>query len=377
MIESVGGHIYVLAFIALIGPLVFFHELGHLVAGRWFGVHAEVFSIGFGRELFGWTDRKGTRWKVGWLQLGGYVRFAGDMNPASQADPKWLSLPPEERARTFQAKPVWQRAIIVAAGPLANFLLAILIFMGVLGTVGQSRTPPVVATVAAGSAAERGGLAPGDRIMRVGGQTVDRFEEIGRVVVLHPGEPLPIELNRGGETRRLTVTPALDVERDRFGNEYRRGLLGIGSGPSEFAPVPLAELPGAAIAETRATLSMMTEGLWQIISGRRSVKELGGPLKIAQVSGQAASLGFAAFAVLAAMISINLGFINLLPVPMLDGGHLAFYAVEALKGRPVDARAQEWAFRAGLSALLLLMVFSTFNDLGSFGLWSRLAGLIG
>ncbi len=374
---DIGTHVYVLAFLGLIGPLVFFHELGHYWVGRRCGVHAEAFSIGFGREIFGWTDSRGTRWKVGWLPLGGYVRFAGDMSPAGLTDPAWLKLPAEQRARTFQAKAVWQRALIVAAGPAANFLLAWFLFMGALAAWGQSRTAPVIDAFAEGSVAAAVGLREGDRITRIDGTEIERFEDIGRIVALRPGQPLAVDYLRNGVERGVTLVPAVDLQRDRFGNEYRRGLLGIASGPGGFEPVPLAELPGAALREIRSTLSMMVEGLAQIITGRRSVAELGGPLKIAQVSGQAATVGAYSFLLLAAMISINLGFINLLPIPMLDGGHLAFYAVEAVKGRPVGPRAQEWAFRAGLSALLLLMLVSTFNDLNSFGLWRSLSGLVG
>ena len=377
MIESPGVPFSLLAFLLVIGPLIFIHEMGHYLTGRWFGVKAETFSIGFGREIFGWADKQGTRWKVGWLPLGGYVKFLGDMNPASVADPEWLALPPEERARTFHGKPVWQRFIIVFAGPAINFLFAILIFAGLFAAIGEPRTPPVVAQVVAGSAAAQAGIRPGDRIQSVAGRSVHRFEDISSIVVIRPEQPLRIELVRDGRPVSLMATPRAQVASDVFGNEFRRGLLGIGPGRPVIEPVPFWQLPGAAVRHTANTLVMMVETLAQVVTGRRSVKELGGPLKIAQFSGQQATLGWLPFIFFMALVSINLGFINLLPIPLLDGGHLLFYAIEGVRRKPLKPETQEWAFRTGLAALLALMLFVTFNDLASFGLWQRLGGLIG
>ena len=377
MIESPGVVLIVLSFLAVIGPLVFLHELGHYLAGRAFGVHAEAFSIGFGREVFGWTDRRGTRWKVGWMPMGGYVKFAGDMNPASQPTDEWLALPPEERARTFQAKPVWQRFIIVAAGPIANFLVAIAIFAGFLIAYGDFRTPPVIAGMTETSAAARAGLRTGDRILSVAGRGIDSFEDISALVVLRPGEPLALRYQREGREGQATITPAAVEESDRFGNHFRKGMIGIMSGPPKLVPVGLGEALPLAAAKTWGMVRATVDTLGQVITGRRSVKELGGPLKIAQISGQQATLGLANVVYLMALISINLGFINLLPIPMLDGGHLFFYLVEMVRRRPVAPAAQEWAFRSGLALLLGFMLFVTVNDLGSFGVWQRLAGLIG
>ena len=377
MIETPGVPFSAIAFLLVIGPLIFIHEMGHYLAGRWFGVKAETFSIGFGREILGWTDKRGTRWKVGWMPLGGYVKFAGDMNPASQASPEWLALPPEERAQTFQGKKVWQRFIIVFAGPAINFLFAIVVFAALFAIAGQPRTPPVVALVDPGSAAARAGILPGDRIQRIAGREVQRFEDISSVVVIRPGQSLDIELERGGRPLRLSATPTSELERDRFGNEFRRGLLGVRPVQAVVEPVPFWRLPGAAIGHTANTVVMMVETLGQVITGRRSVRELGGPLAIAKFSGQQASLGFLTFIAFMALISINLGFINLLPIPMLDGGHLLFYLAEGVRRKPLRPETQEWAFRTGLFALLALMLFVTFNDLASFGLWQRLGGLIG
>ena len=365
----------VLSFLLVIGPLIFVHELGHYLVGRWCGVKADVFSIGFGREIAGWTDKRGTRWKLSWLPLGGYVKFAGDMNPASQPSSEWLSLPAEERAQTFQAKPVWQRFLIVAAGPFTNFLLAIIIFTGFLIALGEPRTPPVVAGVGAGTAAAEAGLKPGDRILSIEGDEVSRFEDISRHIVLHPGRQVTIRYEREGQTREVEARLRLNVQRDRFGNEFRSGLLGV-SGQPVIEQVSPLEAVGGAFRMTSYVVTTTIEGIGQIITGKRSVKELGGPLKIAKFSGEQASLGFLAFIWFVAVISINLGFINLLPIPMLDGGHLLLYLVEGVRRKPLRPEAQEWAFRTGLAALLALMVFVTFNDLASFGLWSKLGGLI-
>ncbi|HEX8654978.1 MAG TPA: RIP metalloprotease RseP [Allosphingosinicella sp.] len=377
MMQSPSFAFTLLSFLLVIGPLIFIHEMGHYLAGRWFKVKAETFSIGFGREIFGWTDERGTRWKVGWLPLGGYVKFKGDMNPASVADPEWLNLPPEERAESFHAKPVWQRFIIVFAGPAINFLFAILVFAGLFAALGQPRTPPVVAQVEQGSPAQQAGIRPGDRIVSVGGRAVDRFEEVSDFVRIRPDQPLRLELVRAGRPVSLTATPRGLLQRDRFGNEFKIGLLGIRNPNPVIEPVAWWALPGAAIGYTASTVRMMVETLGQVITGRRSLKELGGPIKIAQFSGQQATLGWGAFIVFMAIVSINLGFINLLPIPLLDGGHLLFYTIEGVRRKPLKPETQEWAFRTGLAALLALMIFVTFNDLASFGLFRRLGGLIG
>jgi regulator of sigma E protease len=365
----------VLSFLLVIGPLIFVHELGHYFVGRWFGVKADTFSIGFGREIAGWTDKRGTRWKLSWLPLGGYVKFAGDMNPASQPNPEWLALPPEERAQTFQAKPVWQRFLIVAAGPFTNFVLAILIFAGFLMALGEPRTPPVVAQVEQGTPAAAAGIQAGDRILAIDGNEIGRFEDISRHVVLHPGKQVTVRYARGGVEREVETRLKLNVQRDKFGNEFRSGLLGV-RGEAVIEDVSPGEAIGGAFRLTGYVVTTTIEGIGQIITGKRSVKELGGPLKIAKFSGEQASLGLLAFLWFIAVISINLGFINLLPIPMLDGGHLLLYLVEGVRRKPLKPEAQEWAFRTGLAALLALMVFVTINDLASFGLWSKLGGLI-
>jgi len=377
LITSPGLLLTILAFALVIGPLVFLHEMGHYLAGRLFGVKVDAFSIGFGREVFGVTDRRGTRWKFGWLPLGGYVRFAGDMNPASVPDADWLMLPPEERKRTFPSKPVWQRAIIVAAGPVTNFLVALLILAGFAYAYGDSRTPSMVGDVVPNSAAAQAGLQPGDRVVALGGRSVETFGDMVRYVQIRAGERVRIDFRRGSTDLSRDIVVGTELQRDRFGNEYRVGRLGIINSSPVLVKVSLLEAPVVAARQTGEIVGMMVETIGQIISGRRSVKELGGPLSIAKVSGEQLTLGVPAFVWLIALVSINLGFINLLPVPMLDGGHLFFYAIEAIRRKPVEPQVQEWAFRGGLAALLALMLLVTFNDLGSLGLWNNLAGLIG
>ena len=374
MIESPGWTFTVLAFLAVIGPLIFVHELGHYLVGRWFGVKADVFSLGFGRQILGWTDKQGTRWKVGWLPLGGYVKFAGDTNPASTPSREWLSLPAEERARTFQAKPLWQRFLIVAAGPATNFLFAILIFIGVFATFGYPTTPAVVTAVVEDSPAATAGIRPGDRIVSISGKEIRYFSDLKDYVLLRPDAPVNLVVEREGRTLGFPMVTASVEMKDRFGNAARIGSLGVYSTALELEKLPLARLPGEAVRETADTVEAIVVSLGQLITGQRSVRELGGPLKIAQISGQQASLGWLPLFWLMAMISINLGFINLLPIPMLDGGHLLFYTIEGVRRKPLKPEAQEWAFKAGLAALLTLMIFVTLNDLVSFGVLDRLAG---
>lgn len=364
-ITQPGFLMYVLGFLLLLGPLVTIHELGHYLVGRWFGVRANVFSIGFGKELAGWTDKRGTRWKIAALPLGGYVQFAGDMNPASQPDAEWLKLPPEERDCCFQAKPLWQRALIVLAGPLANFIAAIAILAAFLMAYGQIVASPTIGKVEAGSVAAAAGLREGDRIVSIGGSEVNEFSDISQLVAPHPRERMAVALVRDGEPLTISLVAAGKTERDKFGNEFVRGYLGIGPSQVEVQPVNPFRAVGLAIVQTRDMIDLMITGISQIVTGKRSVEELGGPLKIAKFSGEQLSLGWRSFVAFAAFISINLGFINLLPIPVLDGGHLAFYAAEAIRRKPASPKSQEWAFRTGVAFVVALMLFVTLNDLAS------------
>ena len=377
MTQSPGLLLTILAFAAVIGPLIFVHELGHYLVGRWFGIKADVFSIGFGREIAGWTDRRGTRWKLSALPLGGYVKFAGDMTPASQPSTEWLALPAAERARTFQAKPVWQRALVVAAGPAVNFLAAFLILAVVAIGWGDERTPATVGGVATRSAAAQAGLRTGDRITAVNGRSMHDFTDLYRYVKLRPGEPAHVDFIRDGRAQARDLVIGGEDMVDRFGNHSRLGLLGIAPPPPVTVAVPLWEAPAVALRRTGEYLRFTADTLGQLISGRRSIKDMQGPVGMARAAGETLEIGWQAFVALLVLVSINLGFMNLLPVPMLDGGHLMFYAIEAARRRPVGPEVQEWAFRGGMAALLGLMLVVTFNDLGSLGLWKGLAGLIG
>jgi regulator of sigma E protease len=363
------------AFVCALGPLVFFHELGHYLVARMFGIPAETFSIGFGREIVGWTDRQGTRWKVGWLPIGGYVKFVGDMSPASEpGDLDMIAV--DLRDRVFQARPVWQRFLVVLAGPAANFLLAIAILTAFFWLVGTPRTN-IVGDVLPNTPAATAGIKAGDRILSVANQATPTFEEVARVVVIRPDETVPVELARGGATKTLEVKLGSDTIPDATGRKFKAGILGIHSTTEVTQPVPLVEAVPMAVGQAASMTRTIIDGLSQIIRGRVSPKQLGGPITIARVAGSGAELGILPFIGLVALLSINLGFINLLPVPMLDGGHLFFYVIEAVRRRPLSAQALEVAFRGGLALVFALMVFLTINDLGSLGLWDRLQRLIG
>jgi regulator of sigma E protease len=371
-VEAPNIFVTILAFLTLIGTLVVVHELGHYSVGRWFGVKAEKFSIGFGPQIWGRLDKRGTLWRIGALPLGGYVQFAGDMNPTSQPDENWYKLPEAERNQTFQSKTLGKRALIVFAGPAINFLFAIAVLSGLSLTYGHAVVEPVVSTIKADSPAAKIGLKAGDRILSVNGKNVDDFFELAREVSVYPDENISLQFSRDGKIQTQDVQITARVERDRFGNESRIGLLGISPVQSVvMKKVGILEAPVLAVKETGNIIRLTLKTIGQMILGKRSVKELGGPLKIAKVSGEYYSMGFVAFISLAAMISINLGFMNLLPIPMLDGGHLLLYGIQAVFRRPVTPQVQEWAFRAGFIMLVGFMLMVTFNDLASFGLFGR------
>jgi regulator of sigma E protease len=443
-----------IAFVLVLGPLVLVHELGHYLVGRLFGVKADAFSIGFGKELAGWTDGRGTRWKLSALPLGGYVQFAGDMNAASMPDAQAADgLTPAERAQLFQSKPLWQRALIVAAGPVTNLIFAVAIFAAfnvmhgkvvsvpnvagfedvsdartagvrlgdtivavdgnpvtsfleipehiapypgrtvtlailrqgrsllipvklvprtqsdsfgnkaTIGDLGLDFAVPIVGGFAQDSPARAAGLKVGDHITALDGVPVSNFRDIADFARSHPGATVKVAVRRGDEARVFAVTLASIVDRGPNGRELRVGLLGILASPGEIVPVGLGEAFGLAVDQTVGIVRLNLTGIGQIFAGERSVKELGGPIKIAKFSGEQLSLGWQQFVGFVAFISINLAFINLLPIPALDGGHLAFYAAEAVRRRPLGLRSQEWAFRTGLALVLALMLFVTINDL--------------
>jgi regulator of sigma E protease len=355
---------YVLGFVIILTVLVFVHEFGHYIIARWNRVRVEVFSIGFGPELFGWWDRAGTRWKFSAIPLGGYVKMFGDSDATSGLPAPGLSrLSQAERDISFHYKRLGQRAAIVAAGPAANFLFAIVALAVLFMTYGQPFTPAEVGQVQPGSAAEQGGMRPGDVILKIDGRSVLRFEDVQQAVRLNPGVPMTIVIRRDSEDKTLQVTPSRTELTDRFGNHYEVGLLGIARSGIEY----VKRDPATAIAQAGVETWNLTTGtlgaLWQMVDGTRGTDELGGPLRIAQISGEVVQLGIGPSLQLMALLSINLGLINLFPVPVLDGGHLLFYAAEALRGKPLGQRAQEYGFRIGLALVVTLMVFVTWSDL--------------
>lgn len=365
-----------LAFLVVLSVLVFVHEFGHYYVARRNGVRVETFSIGFGPELFGWTDRAGTRWKVSLLPLGGFVKMFGDADPASTPSSHVVAMTEAERAVSFHHKRVGQRAAVVAAGPLANFAFAIVALALLYATAGQPFTPPDVGGVQPGSAAERAGLMPGDVIRSIDGTSIQRFEEIRQIVSLKPGLPLSLTVEREGRAIALNATPEVSEITDRFGNVHRVGMLGISRAGMDYARHDPFTAVWQAGREVAGMVSGTFTALGQMIRGDRGTEELGGPLRIAQMSGEVAQTGIYALIWFMAFLSVNLGMINLFPVPLLDGGHLLFYAFEAVRGKPLPARAQEYGFRIGLALVLTLMVFATWNDLVQLRVVDFVRGLV-
>jgi regulator of sigma E protease len=365
-IGSWGGWLtgYVVPFLFVLTVVVFFHELGHFLIARWCGVRVLVFSVGFGPELLGFNDRHGTRWKLSAIPLGGYVKFFGDENAASVPDVEAVQQMSEaERRESFFYKPVRQRAAIVAAGPIANFLLAIVIFAAVFTFYGKQASPARVETVQANSAALAAGFQAGDLIVSINGKRIETFTDMQRLVSASAGQPLEIVVDRGGARMTLRATPALTEIKDNFGNVHRIGVLGISGARGEPTKVDPFTAVKLGVEETWFVVERTMSYLGGVITGRESADQLGGPIRIAQVSGQVATAGFVALIHLAAVLSISIGLLNLFPVPLLDGGHLLFYAIEAVRGRPLSDRAMEYGFRFGLALVLLLMMFATYNDI--------------
>ena len=354
----------VCGFLVVLTVLVFVHELGHYLVARRNRVRIEVFSIGFGPELFGWWDRAGTRWKFSAVPLGGYVKMFGDSDASSAMPMAGLGqLSEAERAVSFPCKPLGQRAAIVAGGPIANFVFAVVVLAALFMTYGEPFTPAKVGEVLPQSAAAAGGIQPGDTIVSLDGQRIQRFEDLQQIVQLNPDVAMTMVVRRGDQPVTLHVTPSLVQEKDRFGGTYRIGRLGIKGGAVNYVHRDPASAVVRAVEETWNLSAATLQSLWQMVIGKRSADELGGPLRIAQVSGEAMQLGIAPLLNFIAVLSINLGLINLFPVPVLDGGHLLFYAAEAIRGKPLGQRAQEYGFRLGLALVLTLMVFATWNDL--------------
>ena len=358
---------YLIPFLFVLTIVVFFHELGHFLVARWAGVKVLSFSIGFGPELAGFNDRHGTRWKVSAIPLGGYVKFLGDENAASVPDQAALArMSEEDRKRAFEAQPVGPRAAIVAAGPIANFILAIAIFAGLFMLFGKPNTSARVDQIQADSPAAAAGFQTGDLVVAVDGRPVETFNDLQRIVSTSAGQTLTITVDRGGATTQLKATPALREVKDPFGNTNRMGVLGISRSmaPEDARTTPVDPLTAVVLGaqETWFVVDRTLSYIGGIFTGREAADQLGGPIRIAQVSGQVATAGLAALMHLAAVLSVSIGLLNLFPIPLLDGGHLLFYAVEAVRGRPLSERAQEFGFRIGLALVVMLMIFATFND---------------
>ena len=359
---------YVVPFLFVLTIVVFFHELGHFLIARWAGVKVLTFSLGFGPELAGFNDRFGTRWKISAIPLGGYVKFFGDESEASTPSSETLSnMTAEERAGSFHHKDVGRRAAIVAAGPIANFLLAIVIFTCLFTFFGKPSTTARVDKIEASSAAAAAGFQVGDIVTAIDKQAIGSFSDMQRIVSIHAGEPLNFTIKRGDSTLQLQGTPELKEVKDAFGNAHRLGVLGItrqtSAGDVTTERVDPATALWLGVKETWFVVDRTLAYIGGIFTGREAADQVGGPLRIAQISGQVATIGLAALIHLAAVLSISIGLLNLFPVPLLDGGHLLFYAVEAVRGRPLSERAQEMGFRIGLGLVLMLMVFATYNDI--------------
>jgi regulator of sigma E protease len=361
----VSGSVFnIVAALVVLTIVVFVHEMGHFLVARWNRVRVDVFSIGFGPELIGITDRHGTRWKFSAIPLGGYVKFFGDENEASTgADDREMT--EEEKAVSFHHKPVWRRAAVVVAGPAANCVFAIALYAGIFMVVGMAITPPIISDVLPGSAAEEAGLQPGDRVVAIDGEEVSRFEQVQHRIPLANGASVRLIVERDGQRVEVTATPRVQDVTDELGETRQMAVLGIAASTQGQENVRLG--PVAAVGEAFAHSYFLVEATFvavgQIVAGERGTEDLGGPLRIAEMSGQMAELGLTTLLLFMAFLSVNLGLINILPIPVLDGGHLVFYALEAIRGRPVNDRAQEYSFRIGLALILSLMVFVTWNDI--------------
>ena len=359
----------VIPFLIVLTVIVFVHEMGHYLVARWNGIAVQTFSIGFGRELAGFTDRKGTRWRISAIPLGGYVRFVGDMNATSTTPDYDLiaNASPALKKRLFVNKNVWQRIAVVVAGPLANIIFTFIILYALLVGFGRYTISPVIDTVEPASVAAEAGLAPGDVIVSVDGYRVRGFEDFQRLVATAPERPVTIVLEREGSQQVIVVTPESSTTTDSFGNVHRIGRIGVGKDISEddvtvYRPGPI-EAIDLTFEEVRFIIDRTVAFLGDFFVGRGDVDQLGGPIRVAQVSGQVATLGIVALINLTALLSLNIGIFNLLPIPMLDGGHLLYYGVEAVRGRPLSQRVQEIGFRFGLAIVFTLTIFTFINDI--------------
>lgn len=352
------------SFFIVISVIVFIHEFGHYFIAKLCGVKIVAFSIGFGKEIYGRTDKSGTRWKLSLLPLGGYVKMYGDASEASTADEEAIEQMSEaDKKLTFHHKPLWKKAAIVSAGPIANFLLTIAVFCYFIMTNGLPSTEPVVGSVMPDSPAEVAGLKAGDHIYQINDVKISRFNDIPFYISTNLGTPVTLYIERGSENIQVTLTPKETEDDDGLGNKVKRPLIGIKSPEIKYKDVGLTAAIGESVRRTYMICETTLKVLGQMITGQRSAADLKGPVGIAQLSGQAADKDFYTVLWLIAMLSANLGLVNLLPIPMLDGGHLAYYAAEAARGKPLAQKVQDYGFRAGFVILMSLMAFTIINDL--------------
>jgi regulator of sigma E protease len=359
---------YIVPFLFVLTIVVFFHELGHFLVARWCGVKVLTFSIGFGPELVGFNDRRGTRWKLSAIPLGGYVKFLGDESEASTPSASAIAqMSEEDRKVSFHHQKVAPRAAIVAAGPIANFILAIVIFAGLFTFFGKPSASARVDSVQAESAAAVAGIKPGDLITAIDGKAIESFSDMQRIVSTKAGQSLALTIKRDNATVVVNATPNLREIKDNFGNTHRVGVLGItrANAPEDATNQKVDPITavGLGVKETWFVVDRTLAYIGGVFAGREAADQIGGPIRIAQISGQVSTIGLAALIHLAAVLSVSIGLLNLFPVPLLDGGHLMFYAIEAVRGRPLSERAQEMGFRVGLALVLMLMIFATYNDI--------------
>ncbi len=365
------------SFLLVLGIVVFVHEWGHYIVAKLCGVKIESFSLGFGPEIIGFNDKSGTRWRFSLLPLGGYVKMFGDADPSSRPDDKVYSMTDAEKKQAFFHKSVGQRAAIVAAGPFINFLFTFVVFVGLFTIEGQPFTPPRIGEVVAESPAAIAGIQPGDTFIKIGAVDISRFEDIRREISTSRGEPMQVVLERGGSKMEKTIIPKMAEIKDRFGAVHQVGQIGVRaeSGKMIYRKLEFAPAVGAAVTEMGSMVSTTLKAIGQIIVGTRGTEELGGPLRIAEMSGKIGKEGIVPLIWFMAVISLSLGLFNLFPIPLLDGGHLFFYAVEAIKGGPVHESIMEFTSKVGFFFIISMMLFFTWNDINQLQIVSYVKGL--
>lgn len=368
---------YALPFVLVISVVVFAHEFGHYWVAKKCGIRIESFSIGFGPKLFGWTDKSGTVWQVACLPFGGYVKMFGDSDAASSPDQAALTVMTEaEKKVSFHYQPVNTRIAVVTAGPIANYLFAIVTLALLFSFQGQPFTPAVVNALQENSVAEKAGFLPKDRVVSIDDTAIERFEDIKRIVSMNSGTPISVVVERDGAMKTIVLTPEVSIQKDRLGSEHRLGKIGIISTGLDYKKWPPLTALWKSVIEAWKITGDTLKGLGQIISGVRGSEEIGGPLRIAEMSGHVAEDGFPAILWFAAVISINLGLINIFPIPLLDGGHFLFFVCEKILRRPLSEKTQEIGMRIGLTLVLSLMVFATWNDLVHLKVFEKIKDLL-